>query len=123
MEKENIIQQKSFDFAVSIINTFKVIQKERHEYILTKQILRSGTSIGANIEEAIGAYTQKDFLYKINISYKEARETKYWIKLMLKTELINIESASQLIEELDSILRILAKIQKTLREKLNIPYK
>ncbi len=79
--KENLIQDKSFDFALLIIELYKVLT-ERKEYILSKQLLRSGTSIGANIEEAIAGQSQKDFLSKINISLKEARETRYWLRLL-----------------------------------------
>ena len=78
--KENIIQQKSFAFAVRAINTYKFLTQEKKEFILSKQFLRSATSIGANIEEAIGGQSNADFISKISISYKESRETVYWIK-------------------------------------------
>jgi len=73
MKSENIIQQKTFAFAIRIVNVYK--------HLLSKQLLRSGTSIGANIEESIGGQSNKDFLSKISIAYKEARETVYWLKL------------------------------------------
>ncbi len=80
--KENLIRDKSFAFAIRIINLYKYLIKDRNEYILSKQILRSGTSVGANIEEAIGGQSRKDFISKISIAYKESRETNYWLKLL-----------------------------------------
>jgi four helix bundle protein len=81
MKGDNIIQIKSFAFAVRIVGAYKLLINEKKEYVLSKQMLRSGTSIGANIEEAIGGQSKADFISKISISYKEARETIYWIKL------------------------------------------
>ena len=81
MKKDNPLVVKSYSFAVRIINSFKFLSKEKNEYVLSKQILKSGTSIGANVEEAIGAQSEKDFLNKLSIAYKEARETHYWLRL------------------------------------------
>jgi four helix bundle protein len=81
MKKDNVVQIKSYAFAVRIVNVFKYLSEEKKEYVLSKQLLRCGTSIGANIEEAIGGQTEKDFFAKLTISYKEARETHYWIRL------------------------------------------
>ncbi len=80
--RDNVIQTKSFNFAIRIVNLYKFLQKEKKEFVMSKQLLRSGTSIGANIEEAIGSHSNKDFLFKFNIAYKEARESRYWIKLL-----------------------------------------
>ncbi len=77
MKKDNIIQEKSYDFAVRIVNLYKHLLQEKKEFVLSKQLLRSGTSIGANIEEAIGGQSRKDFYAKLTIAYKEARETHY----------------------------------------------
>jgi four helix bundle protein len=85
--KEIIIRKKSFDFAVRIINLYQYLVKQKNSYELAKQILRSGTSIGANIEEATGGVSKADFKNKLSISYKEARETLYWLKLLHKTSL------------------------------------
>ena len=82
MKKDNPLVVKSYSFAVRIINSFKFLSKEKNEYVLSKQILKSGTSIGANVEEAIGAQSEKDFLNKLSIAYKEARETHYWLRLL-----------------------------------------
>jgi four helix bundle protein len=92
MRRDNIIQDKSFAFEVRIVNAHKFLQKESLEFILSKQLLRSGTSIGANIEEAIGAQSKADFIPKLSIAYKEARETKYWLRLLFATEYLNSEN-------------------------------
>lgn len=84
--KENIIQDRSFAFALGVISLYKMLQNEG-EYIISKQVLRSGTSIGANIEEAIAGQSKKDFLSKVSISLKEARETRYWLRLLKESQL------------------------------------
>lgn len=94
---DNIIQQKSFAFAIRIVNMYKYLTSEKKKFVLSKQLLRSGTSIGANIEESIGGQTEKDFLSKISIAYKEARESMYWIKLLQTTEYIAIDQAQSLL--------------------------
>ncbi|GAB7257032.1 hypothetical protein OBPA_14970 [Polaribacter sp. OB-PA-B3] len=86
MKKDNIIQTKSYNFAVRIIKLYKHLSQEKKEFVLSKQLLRSGTSIGANIEEAIGGQSRKDFLAKLTIAYKEARESHYWIRLLKDTD-------------------------------------
>jgi four helix bundle protein len=110
--KENIIQQKSFNFALLVIELYKKLVK-RNEFVLSKQILRSGTSIGANIEESIGAQSRNDFISKISISYKEARETEYWLKLLLGGKYITEEEFRVYIEEITTILKLLTAIQRT----------
>jgi four helix bundle protein len=115
--KDNLIQDKNFDFALQIIGLYKVLI-ENKEYILSKQILRSGTSIGANIEEAIAGQSKKDFLSKINISLKEARETRYWLRLLDRSQLVK-KDYSNYLNEILSIINILTKIVKTTQSKLN----
>ena len=85
--------------------------------LLSKQLLKSSTSIGANLEEAIGGFSKKDFHYKISISYKEARETRYWLKLLVASDLIHIEEGNQLLDELEEILKILGRTIITLNQK------
>ncbi|WP_299466811.1 four helix bundle protein, partial [uncultured Microscilla sp.] len=80
--KENVLQQKSYDFALRMVKLYKHLRETHQEYTLSQQIVRSGTSIGANVEEAIGAQSGKDFVHKLSIAYKEARETHYWIRLL-----------------------------------------
>ena len=82
MKTNHIIQDKSFAFAVRIVKLYKFLCEEKKEFVLSKQWLKCVTSIGANIEEAIGGHPEKDFFAKLTISYKEARETKYWINLL-----------------------------------------
>jgi len=120
MKSENVVQQKSFAFAIRIVNVYKHLVAEKKEYVLSKQLLRSGTSIGANIEESIGGQSDKDFLSKISISYKEARETIYWLKLLHATEYLNNQEAESMIGDAEELCRILGKIQITIKEKLRI---
>lgn len=116
--KENIIQTKSYAFSVKIINIFKHLQKEKREFILSKQLIRSGTSIGANIEEAIGGQSKKDFFAKLTISYKEASESKYWIRLLRDTEYLETGVSQELLLDIEEILRIIGSIQKTMRKSM-----
>lgn len=89
--KQNIMVDKSFAFAVRIVKLYQHLVSEKKEYVLSKQLLRSGTSVGANIEESQGGYTKKDFRHKLRISYKEIREVKYWLKIMEATGYISHE--------------------------------
>lgn len=117
MKKNNIIQEKSFAFAIRIVNLYKYLCEERKEYILSKQVLRSGTSIGANVEESIGGQSEKDFISKLSIAYKEARETIYWLKLLLATDYLNQEQADSLLEDAEEICKIIGKIQITIKNR------
>jgi len=87
--KENVILEKSFDFAVRIVKLNQYLVEQKKEFNLSKQIIRSGTSIGANVEESIGGISKKDFTAKMSISYKEARETRYWLRLLKATVYID----------------------------------
>ena len=113
----NIIQDKSYSFAIEIIKLVKVLQINK-EYILSKQLIRSGTSIGALVEEAIGAQTRKDFYSKITIAYKEARETKYWLRLLTDSGYLDQNKGDNLKVEVEQILRILGKIQISTKASL-----
>ncbi|NMR32642.1 four helix bundle protein [Chryseobacterium aquaticum] len=115
-KEDNLIQIKTFDFALRIIK-FYTQCKSQNEFILSKQILRCGTSIGANVEEAIAAQSKKDFISKLSIANKEARETKYWLKLYQSSNLVQMETDSYL-KEIESIINILTKIIKTSSENL-----
>jgi four helix bundle protein len=119
MAKYNILQEKSFEFAIKVVNLYKFLSVEKKEFVLSKQLLRSGTSIGANIEESIGGQSDKDFLSKLNISYKEARETIYWLKLLLATEYLNNIQTESLIHDAEELCKILAKIILTMKQKSN----
>jgi four helix bundle protein len=111
MKKENVILNKSFDFALSIIKLYKEMVAQK-EYILSKQMLRSGTSIGANIEEATAAISKREFTAKMSISSKGARETRYWLKLIEKSDLVKIDVKNQL-NDVEQIINILTAIVKT----------
>lgn len=82
MKADNVVQAKSYAFAVRIVRLYQYLTGERREYVLSRQVLRCGTSIGANIEEAIGGQSRADFIAKLAIAYKEARETSYWLRLL-----------------------------------------
>lgn len=116
--KNNIIQIKSYNFALRIINLYKYLTQQKSEFVISKQILRSGTSIGANIEEAIGAQSKKDFIAKLSISYKEARETRYWINILRDSNYIEIRAADSILNDCEEICKIIGKIQKTIKIKL-----
>ncbi|WP_422858823.1 four helix bundle protein [Flagellimonas sp. S174] len=115
MNKDNPLLCKSYDFALKIIQLYKKLNKEKREYILSKQLLRSGTSIGANISEANGAISKADFSAKISISYKESLETKYWLSLLKDSNYLDFEEANRLIENADELSKIMFSILKTTR--------
>lgn len=108
--KDNIIQKKSFEFAIRVVNAYKYLQTEKKEFVLSKQFLRSGTSIGANVEEAIGGQSKKDFISKISIAYKEARETKYWVNLLKATRYLEEKEADSIINDVEELCKILSSI-------------
>ncbi len=115
MNKGNVIQSKTFQFAKLIIKLSKELNT-RKAYQLSNQIIRSGTSIGANVEEALGARSGKEFISKLSISYFEARETIYWLMLIKETEEIDLDTHISSCEE---ILKILTKILKTSKKRIN----
>ena len=110
----NVISEKSFEFAVKIVSLSKELRK--NEYELARQLLRSGTSIGANVSEGQQAQSRKDFISKMSIALKEAHETKYWLKLLERTDMERSIRYKQMLSEVDEIIRILASIVKTTRE-------
>jgi four helix bundle protein len=111
--KDNLIVEKSFQFAVLTVRLYQQLSIERKEYTLSKQLLRCGTSIGANVEEAMGSISKKEFIAKMQIAYKEARETKYWMRLLLECQYLEKGRTSGLFVEIEEILKILAAILKT----------
>jgi len=119
MKTDNIIQEKSYAFAIRIVNLYRYLTEKKKEYVLSKQVLRSGTSIGANIEEGIGGQSKKDFYAKLNIAYKEARETNFWLRLLKDTNYISAKEAKSLIEDCNEILRIITAIINTMKKQLN----
>ena len=118
MKSNNVVQQKSFAFAIRIVNVYKYLTLEKKEFVLSKQLLRSGTSIGANINEAQDAQSKNDFISKLSISLKEARETKYWIELLRETDYLTDKEANNILEDLIEVIKLLVSIIKTTKENI-----
>ncbi len=115
---KNIVVDKSFDFAVRIVNLYKYLTNEKKEYVLSKQLLRCGTSIGANISESQKAQSLADFTTKMFVALKESNESEYWIKLLYKTEYIDENQFNSLNSDISELINILTSICKTSQEKL-----
>lgn len=115
-DSRNIIQHRTFEFALMVIQVYKEMV-EKKEFVLSKQLVRSGTSIGANVEEAMAAISKKDFIHKMSVSSKEARETRYWLKLIEASKLINVD-IKQCLLEVEEIVRILTAIVKTSQKNM-----
>lgn len=111
---ENVIGVKSFRFALEVIRLYCQLRDQR-EYVISKQLLRSGTSIGANVEEAVSAESRRDFVSKMAIATKEARETKYWLRLLQESEIAQIDASRQMAQ-VEELIRILTSIVKTTKE-------
>ena len=118
MKEGNIVQEKSYAFALRVVKLNKYLVENYREYDISRQILRSGTSIGANVEEAIGGTTKKDFKHKLSISYREARESHFWIRLLRDSGYISKDHAISLLIDCDELLKILGSIIKTTRNNL-----
>ena len=117
--KENIVQVKSYQFALRIVKLYLFLKHEKKEYELPRQVLKSGTSIGANIEEAIGGQSDKDFLSKMSIAYKECRETHYWIRLLCDSGFISDKEKLSLLDGCEELLKIIGRIQTTMKVKIS----
>ena len=115
--KENVIVNKSFDFAVRIIKLYQYLNTTQKEFALAKQLLRCGTSIGANIHEAQDAQSKKDFISKLSISLKEAKETKYWIELLKETNYLTQKQAKSILDDLIELIKLLTSIIKSTKVK------
>ena len=118
VKANNHVLDKSFDFAVRIVNLCKYLQKDKKEFVLSKQLIRSGTSIGANINEAQAAQSTNDFIAKLSIASKEARESKYWIDLLVKTDYLpeDSQNVKSLQEQNMELVKLLTSIIKTTKE-------
>ena len=115
MKLDNVVQTKSYDFALRIVKVYKYLTQEKKEFVLSKQLLRSGTSIGANIEESIGGQSRADFFSKMTIAYKETRGSKYWIRLLRDSDYLTVEQSNDLLKDVEEILKIIGSIQKSIR--------
>jgi four helix bundle protein len=117
MSQEYVVLNKSYSFALRIVKLY-IYLRSKKEYHLSSQIVRSGTSIGANIEEGQGGSSKRDFKAKFEISYREARETKFWLNLLRDTELLEAKLANSLIKDCDELLKLLTAILNTLKKTL-----
>ena len=119
MSERNITLNKSFEFAIRIVKLYKYLCENKKEYIISKQLLRCGTSIGANINEAQAGQTKKDFIAKMSIASKEARETKYWIELLIATDYLSEEDThtKSLLLDIEELIKLLTSIVKTSQTK------
>ncbi|MBO7646611.1 MAG: four helix bundle protein [Bacteroidales bacterium] len=119
MAKSNVLQEKSYNFAIRIVKLAQFLREKKNEYVLSKQLIRSGTSIGANIEEASGAQSDNDFIAKLHISLKEAKESHYWIRLLRDTDFITQAQAESMLTDLNEIITLLTRSLKTLKSRKN----
>jgi four helix bundle protein len=110
--KENIIKDRSYQFALRIIKLCLWLRENKH-YEISNQLFKSGTSIGANVEEALAGHSRKDFLHKMTIASKEARETFYWLRILRDSEILNMQRSQDIISESEEIVKILTSIIKT----------
>lgn len=115
---ESVVADKSLKFAVRIVNVYKHLCKEKCEFVMSKQLLRSGTSIGANIAEAECAISPRDFLSKMYIAFKESSETRYWLRILNETDYLTQQEFESLTSDCQELIKILSKITQTTREKL-----
>lgn len=116
MENKSIVANKAYSFALQIISVYKELKKQ-NEYVLSKQILRSGTSIGANVNEALSAFSKKDFVHTLNISLKEARETKYWLNLLKDSNFMSQDLYIKLNNDCEELIKILSSIILTTKQR------
>ena len=114
---ESILKTKSYSFAIQIVKTYKLITNNKKEFILSKQLLRSGTSIGSNIREAEFAQSNKDFIHKMSIALKESNETDYWLSILKDTNFINTASFIKLTELNKELLKMLISTINTMKSK------
>jgi len=120
--KQNIIREKSYAFALRVINLVRWLRKQR-EYEIAGQLLRAGTSIGANVEEASAGISRADFVAKMSIASKEAREVHYWLRLLRDSKIVPLKQADSFIDEAEELLRILTAIVKTTQSNQNSKFK
>lgn len=117
--KENVIKSKSFAFALRIVNLYQYLQTEKKEYILCRQLLRSGTAVGALVREAEQAESKADFIHKLAIAQKEANETEYWIELLFQSGYLDKKQYGSVFDEITEIRKILTSIIKTSKLRIS----
>ena len=114
---DNAVVEKSKSFAIRIVRAYKYLTAEKNEYVLSKQLLRSGTSIGANVKEAIRGQSKPDFYSKLNIALKEASETEYWLEILYETEYIDKKLFDSINSDCQELIKLLVSITKTQKQK------
>mgnify|MGYP003442166482 FL=1 len=114
---DNVIVDKSKFFAIRIVNAYKYLTQEKCEFVMSKQLLRSGTSIGANVKEAIRGQSKPDFYSKLNIALKEASETEYWLEILYETEYIDKKLFDSINSDCQELIKLLVSITKTQKQK------
>ena len=119
MEKQNILKDKSFAFALRIVKAYKYLVKEKNEFVLSKQLLKAGTGIGALVREAEYAQSPPDFISKMSIALKEANETEYWLMLLKASEYIEDDVYSSIVNDCQELLRLLISTINTSKKKMN----
>ena len=117
MKSDNVIVDKSMDFSIRIVKLYKFLTESKREYVLSKQILRSGTSIGANVKEGVRGQSKADFISKMAIALKEASETEYWLELLYKTDYLNENQYNSINSDCEELIKILMSIVKTSNHK------
>jgi four helix bundle protein len=120
MKTENVVQTKSYALAVRIVRLYQHLSVEKREFVLSKQVLQCGTSIGANVEEGIGGQSRADFVSKMSIAYKEAPETSYWLRLLKDTDYLTASQFDSIQADAEEPCRIIASIQKTTKGRPSI---
>lgn len=119
----NIIKEKSFSFAVDVVKLYWVLVKEKNEYTLSKQMLRSGTSIGANVREGIRGISKSDFRFKMSIALKEANETEYWLELMMTSGVVSEQEIHKLLIECKELCKLLFSVVRTCDKDINYDHR
>ncbi|MCL2630835.1 MAG: four helix bundle protein [Firmicutes bacterium] len=117
--KENAVKEKALNFAVRIVNLYKFLREEKNEHIMSKQLMRSGTSIGANISEALRGASKKDFMNKLTIALKEAGESDYWITLLRRTDYLDEKQHESISSDISEIIKLLVAILKRSQSSQN----
>ncbi len=118
MKSDNVVKSKSYAFAIRIVNLYKYLSRQEQEYVLSRQVLRSGTSIGANVREATRAESNADFIHKLSIALKEADETHYWLELLKDTEFISEQAFDSIYKDCEELIKLLVTIINTTKNKV-----
>ena len=116
-QSKSILKDKSFAFAIEVVKTYKILVDEKREFVMSKQLLRSGTSVGANIREAKNAESTNDFIHKLGIAQKECDETLYWLELLMETEYLNSDLYNHLSDQANQILKMIRSTILTIKQK------